>query len=153
MARCQCAGSSCSCLIQAGPGTSVTGVGTASQPYIISSTPYYHSFTFTSSAYYYLNRPGVSDIGSRAVFDFDLDGTSTAYVFLPDGSVNAPYPAVGAEFDMIFTGSPGDTINFAGPVRTWYGHDSGPSNTMGWYRFIFLGTRYAAQYIGPSYTP
>lgn len=39
MARsCNCAGSSCSCLVIAGFGIAVTGIGTASDPYVVTNT-------------------------------------------------------------------------------------------------------------------
>lgn len=36
--RCDCSGSTCQCLVIAGPGTTVTGSGTATNPYVVSST-------------------------------------------------------------------------------------------------------------------
>lgn len=38
MARCGCAGSSCSCLVQGGAGITVEGAGTENNPYVISGT-------------------------------------------------------------------------------------------------------------------
>lgn len=38
MARCGCAGTNCSCLIQGGSGVTVEGAGTETNPYVISST-------------------------------------------------------------------------------------------------------------------
>lgn len=38
MPRCGCAGSTCSCLITAGPGVQITGSGQASNPYVITAT-------------------------------------------------------------------------------------------------------------------
>jgi hypothetical protein len=37
MARCGCAGSTCNCVVTAGVGTTVTGAGTPSNPYVISA--------------------------------------------------------------------------------------------------------------------
>lgn len=37
MPRCSCAGSTCSCLITAGVGVNVTGLGTAADPYVVST--------------------------------------------------------------------------------------------------------------------
>lgn len=39
MARCNCPGSSCSCLIQAGDGIRVSGIGTVADPYIVELDP------------------------------------------------------------------------------------------------------------------
>lgn len=38
MAKCGCSGSSCNCVVQAGTGTTVSGAGSAANPYIISAT-------------------------------------------------------------------------------------------------------------------
>lgn len=37
MAKCGCSGSSCNCVVQAGTGTTVTGAGSAANPYIVSA--------------------------------------------------------------------------------------------------------------------
>lgn len=37
MARCQCGGSSCPCVVQAGEGTTVTGTGSSTNPYVVSA--------------------------------------------------------------------------------------------------------------------
>lgn len=39
MARCQCGGSGCQCVVQAGDGTTVTGTGSTPNPYIVSANP------------------------------------------------------------------------------------------------------------------
>lgn len=38
MPRCNCAGSTCACKVQAGAGVTVTGIGTASNPYVVTAT-------------------------------------------------------------------------------------------------------------------
>lgn len=152
MARCQCAGSSCGCAIEAGPGVQVQGVGSANQPYVVTSSPNFHETTFTNvSPIYYVNAPGYSDVGTNAVFVVEINPSVLAFINLPDGTSNSPYPPVGTELNFIISGDTvTSNINWSGPVITWHG--TAPSATKtGWYRFIFLGTRWAGQYLGASY--
>lgn len=155
MARCQCAGGSCSCLIQAGPGVQITGTGSSNQPYEISITPNLYEVTFTpTSPVYYVNSTFISDVGSRAVFDVQIDPATTAYITLPNGTINAPYPAPGTELDFILAGTAGSsTVNWAGPNFRWFGSAPSAGNKMGWYRFVFLGDEWAATYLGVPYIP
>ncbi len=153
MARCQCAGSSCNCAIIAGPGANVQGVGSANQPYVISITSNFYQASFApGAATYYVNAPGVSDIGSRAVFMFEIDPATTASINLPDGTTNAPYPPLGTEIEVFVNGTSTSIPNWIGPVITWHG--VAPTVTrVGWYRFVYLGTRWAGIYLGATYVP
>lgn len=155
MARCQCTGSSCSCAIQAGPGMQVTGVGSANQPYVLSAPPKYYVHNFNpGDPVYYINSAQVTDVGTRAIFVGDIADSYQAMIYMPDGSINAPYPILGAEVEFILSGTIGgsSTINWAGGVITWHGVP--PSTTqMGWYRFVFLGNRWAGVFLGASYVP
>lgn len=155
MARCQCAGSSCSCLITAGPGVTVQGVGSADQPYVVGLSTNFYQIAFAAGApTYYVNAPGVSDVGARAVFVVEINAATTAFIYLPDGSTNAPYPPLGSEIEFFVNGANATTSvpNWGGAVITWHGTAPGASK-LGWYRFVFLGTRWAGIYLGNTYLP
>ena len=153
MARCQCAGSSCSCQVVGGPGVTVSGVGSASNPYTISTAPDFYKLTgnFAGSSF----RLGgfAQPVGNRTVFEVDFTPTGS-YGILPDGSVDAPYPPVGGEIEVIVGGSSGDVTGISGATITWFGQPlpSG-ADKRGWYRFVFLGDRYAGTYLGASFVP
>lgn len=145
MARCQCAGSSCSCLITGGAGVSVMGVGTADQPYVIQAIPNVYSTTLgAASPPYYINAPFQSEVGARALFLVEIDDSATGTVMLPDGSSSYPNPVPGAVIEVIANGTLGGSsvINFGGGVITWFG-DGPTTSTLGLYRFVWTGTTFA----------
>ena len=138
MARCQCAGSSCSCLIQGGPGTVVTGVGTANQPYVVSAVPNVYDVVINAaSPVYRINETFTSEVGARSVYNVEIDPAMTGYINLPDGSSAQPYPTPGAAIDVFVTGSISNSVvSFGGGVITWYG-PAPVGSTLGWYRFVW----------------
>lgn len=66
MARCQCAGSSCSCRIVGAGGLKVTGSGTSSAPYTLDDTPYFVEVDTSDypDGHYIMEAAG---LGSRAI--------------------------------------------------------------------------------------
>lgn len=146
MARCQCVGSSCSCLIQGGTGVQVQGVGTANQPYVIAVAPNYYLVPYTSaSTPFYINAPFQSEVGARALFVFDIDAGVSAQVNLPDGSSSYPRPVPGAVIEVVARGGAGSAITFGGTPVTWLG--PGPTtSTLGMYRFVWLGDTFTGQW-------
>lgn len=146
MARCQCAGSSCNCAIVAGPGVTVTGVGSANQPYEIGVVAYSYVVTQNASTYQ-IGAPNQTPIGSRATFI--IDPTAPMTVLLPDGSVEAPYPPVGTELDVYVQTT--SAVNFGGAIIAWYGPAGATS--QGWYRFVFRGDESLGQWTGAQTPP
>ncbi len=144
MARCQCAGSSCSCLIVGGPGVQVSGVGTANQPYMIQSVPTAYDVTLdASSPPYIINSPTQSKVGSRAIFMVEVEDGEDATIFLPTGTSASPHPVRGAVIDIFVTGTVGSSnIAFSGEVITWYG-PAPTTTTLGWYQFIWNGRTFS----------
>jgi hypothetical protein len=151
MARCGCAGSSCSCSVQGGAGVTVAGVGSADRPYVISSTPVSESVA-TSSTFYTVGENGTPP-GSLNAFSVEFGGSvATAYIQLPDGTGSVPLPPPGAQFDFFVTGSPTALYQFYGGAIVW-GTDQPTGNQQGWYHFVYLPTaggsaRYLATYLG-----
>lgn len=153
MARCQCSGSSsaCGCDVRGGNGIKVSGTGSANTPFIVDGSPnFYDMGEFnTVSPPLYINRDPETLVGSHAVFLIDGADGSDIDIYLPDGSINAPLPALGSVIDIFVRGSLGAnpfTLNWMGGVKTWFA--PGPTTTpVGWYQFVFTGQTFMGRYL------
>lgn len=152
MARCQCAGSAsaCGCLVTGGNGVSVSGTGSANSPYIVDGSPNFYNIESidTADPPVWLNRNPDTLVGNRAVFLLDVNANQEVDIYMPDGSINAPEPALGAMIEIYVRGgtTAGATIvNWQGGIITWFG--PAPTTTpVGWYRFTFAGYGFLGQY-------
>lgn len=98
MPRCDCAGGQCSCVVLAGSGTTVTGAGSSSNPYIISADP---------------TIPGRLRVADTSTVDMSATGNGTAddpLVISADAQVSLD------ELTDVSAASPavGDTISWNG---------------------------------------
>lgn len=85
MAKCGCQSTQCNCVIQAGPGATVTGSGSAGNPYVI----------------------GAADAGNFQV----NDSTTVDHTLTGDGSSGTPYELTSA---VKLSAAPGNIINVNG---------------------------------------
>lgn len=145
MARCQCAGSSCSCQIVGGTGVNIAGTGSANQPYTIESVPNVYDVTMgPGSPSFYINAQFTSEVESRALFMVEMADAYTGTIMLPDGSSAYPRPVRGAMIDVIVNGTLGGSsgVSFGGAVVTWFG-PAPTTSTLGWYRFLWNGLTFS----------
>ena len=125
MARCQCAGSSCSCLITAGAGVRVSGLGTNAAPYEISVDP--------TDAVIAHSAAGALDLSA-------LDGVAVATVTLSANATSMILPDNGIRLDLIIIqdGSGGRTVAWPAGVR-WAGAAPTPTasaNARDWFQLL-----------------
>lgn len=129
MARCQCAGSSCSCQIQGGRAITVTGSGTVNSPYRIEGGAVYMSLNSNDYESGFINLPVVEDravinIYARSDITITLPtGVSGAQIDITVHHVKDPGTAQWNVTINVGTGSlfPGST--FPGPDQkypSWY---------------------------------
>ncbi len=98
MPRCDCSGGSCQCLVTAGTGVAVTGAGTATNPYIITSTATLEgAFTVVDTPTVDLAAVGSgttedpyvltadATVAVEDLTDVDVTGLTTGYVLAWDG--------------------------------------------------------------------
>lgn len=117
MPGCNCAGASCGCRIQAGQGAVVTGTGTASNPFVISTA--ITAFTIEQGS------DGPLDLSSYAgdvAVTVNLNANVTS-ITLPD--------APGTRLEIFFAlGTAGATISWPAGVR-WVGAAPSAPTTVG----------------------
>jgi len=145
MARCQCAGSSCSCSVVSGSGINVSGVGSANQPYVIESVPNVFDVSMNSSSPpYRINAQFQSEVESQALFMVEMADGYTGLIMLPDGTSSYPFPVRGAVIDVIVNGTLGGSsgVTFGGYTVTWFG-PAPTTSTLGWYHFVWTGFTFA----------
>lgn len=149
MAGCMCAGGVCACLIVAGTGVQVEGVGSDNRPYVIASAPdSYEVLLSSTSPTLVVNSPGVSEVGSRAVFEVEIAPGVSATIRMPDGSISAAFPAPGSGIEFFVSGTAGTSeVTWSGGPISWFG--GAPSATdLGWFRFVFVGNGFTGEYLG-----
>lgn len=118
MPRCGCAGSTCSCLITAGPGVQITGSGQASNPYVITASAASIAGTLTvqDTDSVDLSLAGEGTIAEPYVLTADVElalddltdvtaaAPTTGYVLAFDGTSWVPVPPQTAEPGAIVVG-------------------------------------------------
>lgn len=129
MARCSCAGSSCSCLISAGGGTTVTGSGTATDPYIISAAPVPAQFTQSAAG-----PLDLSAVNASAVVNVLLAGNVTSVILPVDG--------IRLEIVFVQDAVGSRTVSFPAPVE-WPGGTqpvvTTTANSADWFTLLQVG--------------
>lgn len=134
MARCQCSGSTCSCLIRSGPGVVVTGVGSASQPYRIDASPESYSETYPNVPEVYNLGGPQTPLGVNATVFLEPLAT-TLTVTTPDGANFGAFPPVGTRVDVFITGDPDLVVTWGGRGVHWFG-DIPTTEHRGWYSLV-----------------
>lgn len=92
MARCGCAGDSCSCLVVAGRGARVTGKGTVNDPYIIDAYPM--SLTVVDSGSVDLTLTGSGLAGDPWVISAVVGGSELDAKWTAWSGTQAEYDAI-----------------------------------------------------------
>lgn len=147
MPGCNCGGSSCSCLVEPGPGITVTGVGSADRPYTISVAAAYRNEDVSGSSYVVGGATG--GVQPRTVESLDFLSPSGGTITLPGEGV--PLPPLGSEILLDINGHPGAAITFTNTIG-WRGGQPG-AEKRGLYRFTLVsdsssGPLWLGEYVG-----
>lgn len=138
MPKCQCAGSSCGCMIQGGAGVTVTGVGSADRPYTITSAPLYVEENLEAGDIEYELGSRGAALSARSVFHLDFLEPE-ALIILPDGTGASALPPYGSQIELFVNGQPGGEYTFGGLI-SWAGAlpPAPPADARGFYRFTLF---------------
>lgn len=153
--KCNCAGSSCSCLFVAGAGVEISGVGSADRPYTISAGPVSDSVVLPPEVTQYTLGVDTPALGAMNAFAVEFGGSvATADIIFPDGTTGVALPPAGSQFDIQVTGSETADYNFISPAAfmVWV-VDQPTGNQQGLYHFVYLPAstgepRYLATFVG-----
>lgn len=129
MARCSCAGGSCSCLIIQGNGIRVSGTGNASAPYEISLAPAPNELT--------LSADGPLDLSA-------ISGYASVLVTLDANATSMVLPAAGPHVDLLIKQGVGGSHTIAWPASVLFpgGVDpvlTAPVNSIDWITLVGVG--------------
>lgn len=142
MARCSCAGNSCSCSVVAGAGIVVEGTGSSAAPFVVSVAPTPGSITVTDT--------GTLDLGS-------LTPAAVSRIVLQASPTGVNLPTNGSKLDLLIVqdATGGRTIAWPALIIWPGGTDpvlTATPNSSDWITLIQAGGVWAGVKIGSNLT-